>query len=147
LVRLITFFIGQSDLAPSTPYHYLKHRDRSGITDFEGGHSYITELGPVGRPDHPELNKTLSRYISVIKELFESGKLIPNPYQLIGTGGFEDALTALEHQQKGAGGNKKVVVKIQDPWLSIPIFAWYSELSDISVGMLFMISINTLLSG
>jgi len=100
---------------PEKGKRFTTTNDWSGITDFEGGHSYITELGPVGRPDHPELNKTLSRYISVIKELFESGKLIPNPYQLIGTGGFEDALRALEHQQKGAGGNKKVVVKIQDP--------------------------------
>jgi hypothetical protein len=72
-------------------------------------------LGGIGRPEHSEFNKELSGYIPLIQELFEKEKLLPNPYELIGSGGFEDALKALEHQQKGAGGNKKVIVKIQDP--------------------------------
>jgi hypothetical protein len=71
-------------------------------------------LGPVGRPESVELNKTLASYIPIIVALFEKGKLMPSPYDLIGEGGFADAIEALLYQAKGAGGSNKVVVKIQD---------------------------------
>jgi hypothetical protein len=104
-----------SSTPPRTRARCSKCYHRSGITDFEGGHTYNIKLGYIGQPEHPKFNERLSRYISVIQGLFEEGKLIPNPYELIGSGGFEDALKALAHQEKGAGGNKKVLVKIQDP--------------------------------
>jgi hypothetical protein len=87
--------------------------ERSAIPDFEGGKTRYISLGPIGRPEAAELNATLASYIPTLVALFENGKLVPGPYELIGKGGFEDGLKALEHQQTGAGGSKKVVVKVQ----------------------------------
>ncbi|KKZ66684.1 hypothetical protein EMCG_07641 [[Emmonsia] crescens] len=87
----------------------------SGITDFEGGKTKNVELGHVGRPHAEHVNKVLAEYIPVFVALFEQGnQLFPPPYDLVGQGGFEDALEAHQYQQKGAGGSNKVVVKIQD---------------------------------
>lgn len=45
--------------------------------------------------------------------LFEKGELKTNPYDLIGEGGFDSVLQALDYERKGAGGSNKVVVKVQ----------------------------------
>lgn len=89
--------------------------DWSGIADFEGGKTYVTKLGGVGRPEAEELNRNIEKYIPVIVGLIEAGKLVPTEYEAIGNGGFEDAVKAFHHQRSGAGGSRKVVVKIQDP--------------------------------
>lgn len=89
-------------------------QNRSGITDFEGGRTRCVELGPVGMPESGELNDAIASYIPIIVALFEKGKLKPSPYDLIGEGGFEDAVEALLYQAKGAGGSNKVVVKLQE---------------------------------
>jgi len=44
-----------------------------------------------------------------------TGKLQPGEYQVIGEGGFEDAIKASKYQKSGAAGSQKVVVEIQDP--------------------------------
>ncbi|WEW58441.1 hypothetical protein PRK78_003909 [Emydomyces testavorans] len=88
--------------------------DWSGITDFEGGKTRPVALGPVGSPDGEYINKLLASWIPVLVALFEKEKLQPSPYDLIGEGGFESVLQALDYQSKGAGGANKVVVKIQD---------------------------------
>ena len=88
--------------------------DWSGITDFEGGKTYGVQLGEVGRPEGKELNAKLGKYIPVIESLIEAGKLLPSEYEVIGDGGYDDAVKAFKHQTSGAGGSRKVVVKIQD---------------------------------
>jgi hypothetical protein len=87
---------------------------RTNITDFEGGHSYIVVLGPVGRPSAPEVNEKLSSYIPALVKLIEAGKLLVGPYDLLGDGGFEGAIQALTHFEQSGGSSKKIVVKIGD---------------------------------
>ncbi|OAP56807.1 hypothetical protein AYL99_08919 [Fonsecaea erecta] len=87
--------------------------DWSGIGDFEGAKTHAVKLGGVGRPDAAAVNKKIEAYVPVITALIEAGKLVPAEYEDIGTG-FEAAIKAYEHQRSGAGGSRKVVVKIQD---------------------------------
>jgi NADPH:quinone reductase-like Zn-dependent oxidoreductase len=98
----------------STEKLFATTNDWSGIGDFEGGKTYLVELGYVGRPEGAQLNKKIATYIPVITGLIEAGKLLPAEYEVIGSGGFEDAIKAYHHQLSGAGGSRKVVVKIQD---------------------------------
>ncbi len=86
----------------------------SGISDFEGGKTHLVALGDVGRPEGTELNAKLAMYIPVITGLIEADRLLPATYEVIGNGGFDDAIKAYRHQLSGAGGSRKVVVKIQD---------------------------------
>jgi len=97
------------------PKYFSTTNDWSNITDFEGGHSYIVALGPVGRPSSPELNEQLSGYISTLVKFIEIGKLLPGPYVLLEDGGFEDAIQALGQFEQSGGSSKKIVVKIGDP--------------------------------
>ncbi|OAX81731.1 hypothetical protein ACJ72_03922 [Emergomyces africanus] len=102
-------------LPAEVPKLFCSTNSWSGITDFEGGKTKNVELGPVGRPNEEHLNNVLAEYIPVFVALFEQGgQLVPPPYDMVGQGGFEDALDAHQYQQKGAGGANKVVVKIQD---------------------------------
>ncbi|KIX93685.1 uncharacterized protein Z520_10591 [Fonsecaea multimorphosa CBS 102226] len=87
--------------------------DWSGIGDFEGAKTYGVKLGGIGRPEAAALNEKIEAYIPVITALIAAGKLAPAEYEVIGTG-FEAAIKAYEHQRSGAGGSRKVVVKIQD---------------------------------
>ncbi|ETI23023.1 hypothetical protein G647_04819 [Cladophialophora carrionii CBS 160.54] len=98
----------------STEKFFATTNDWSGIGDFEGGKTYPVALGTVGRPEATELNRKVATYIPVITGLIEAGKLLPTEYEVIGNGGFDDAVKAYHHQLAGAGGSKKVVVKIQD---------------------------------
>ncbi|KAK2810209.1 hypothetical protein FQN50_003179 [Emmonsiellopsis sp. PD_5] len=99
---------------PEGPKLFSSTNSWSGITDFEGGKTKIVELAPIGRPEAEELNKLLAEYIPVLVAAIDHKRFGPGPYDLIGQGGFEDALEALSYQQKGAGRGNKVVVKIQD---------------------------------
>jgi len=85
------------------------------IDNFEGGTTYKVQLGEVGRPESKELNDNIERYIPLIVALIETDQLKPSEYEVIGEGGFEDAIKAYHHQVSGAGGSRKVLVKIQDP--------------------------------
>ncbi|KAJ9612425.1 hypothetical protein H2200_004022 [Cladophialophora chaetospira] len=98
----------------STEKLFATTNDWTGITDFEGGKTYLVQLGGVGRPEAADLNGKIAKYIPVITGLVESGKLVPSEYEVIGDGGFDAAVKAYHHQLSGAGGSKKVVVKIQD---------------------------------
>jgi len=89
--------------------------DWSAIGDFENGKTYPLELGGIGRPEAQELNKNIERYIPVIVGLVAAGRLLPGEHEVIGDGGFEDAVRAYQYQRSGAGGSRKVVVKVQDP--------------------------------
>lgn len=51
----------------------------------------------------------------MIVGLVESGKIVPNEYELVGQMGFDSAIEAYDYQRKGAAGSKKVVVKLQEP--------------------------------
>ena len=88
--------------------------DWSGIQDFEGGKTMYVELGHIGRGGADELNKTLEKHIPVIVRLVEDGKLKTSEYEVVGNGGFEDALKAFEYQGSGKAGSNKVVVKVQN---------------------------------
>jgi len=101
------------ELTTDTKY-FSTTNDWNGIGDFEGGKSYIIALGPIGRDGADELNADLARYIPVIGQLVEDGKIKPNDYDLVGEGGMEAILEAISYQQKGAGGSNKVIVKVQD---------------------------------
>jgi len=94
------------------PKYFPTTNDWTNITDFEGGHSYIVALGPVGRPSAPEVNEKLSSYIPALVKLIEAGKLLAGPHVLLGDGGFEDAIQALTHFEQSGGSSKKIVVKI-----------------------------------
>lgn len=100
-----------------------KHTDRklfattndwSGITDFEGGTTYNTELGPIGREDTTKLNGLLERYISVLVGLVEEGHVKTGAYEVVEKGGFEGVLEGYLLKSAGGGGSKKVIVKVQD---------------------------------
>jgi len=86
----------------------------SSIGDFEGGKTDTIQLGDIGRPEAEVVNGIIESYIPFIAGLIEAGKLLPTEYEVIGQGGFEDAVKAYDHQRSGAGGSHKVVVKIQD---------------------------------
>jgi NADPH:quinone reductase-like Zn-dependent oxidoreductase len=100
--------------ANSSEKLFATTNDWSSITDFEGGKTYGVALGVVGRPEGADLNKLIASYIPVITGLIEAGKLLPGEYEVIGNGGLEDAVKAYHHQVSGAGGSRKVVVKIHD---------------------------------
>lgn len=105
------------ELDSSEPKFFATTNDWSGITDFEGGSTYLTELGHIGKAgsaEEKETNKSLSSDIPMIVKLVEDGLVVTPEYEMIGEGGFDDAVKAYQHQVKGAGGSKKVVVKIQD---------------------------------
>ncbi len=72
-------------------------------------------LGPIGRPEAKELNDDIAKFVPVIVGLVEKERVVPNPYDIVGEGGFESVIEALKYQQKGAGGSNKVLAKIQDP--------------------------------
>jgi len=97
------------------PKYFSTTNDWTNITDFEGGHSYLVGLGPVGRPSSPKLNEQLSSYIPTLVEFIEAGRLLPGPHVLLGDGGFEDAIQALTQFEQSGGSSKKIVVKIRDP--------------------------------
>ena len=97
----------------STEKLFATTNDWTGITDFEGGSTHLVKLGGVGRPEASELNEKIAKYIPVINGLIESGKLLPAEYETVGSVGFEDVVKAYHHQLSGAGGSRKVVVKIQ----------------------------------
>ncbi|PGH07752.1 hypothetical protein AJ80_07957 [Polytolypa hystricis UAMH7299] len=99
---------------PNGPKLFATTNSWSGITDFEGATTNLIQLAAIGRPDAEQLNNQLASYIPVLVAMFEKKKLLPSPYDLIGEGGFECAIEALNYQKTGAGGANKVVVKIQD---------------------------------
>ena len=41
--------------------------------------------------------------------------MVPNPYDIVGEGGFESVIHALKNNKNIAGGSNKVLAKIQDP--------------------------------
>jgi hypothetical protein len=83
-------------------------------SEFSGVEPSIVKLGPVGRPEATELNAQISAFIPLIVSLVESGKVVPAEYEIIGSTGFESVLEAYAYQGAGKGGNKKVLVKLQD---------------------------------
>lgn len=85
------------------------------LQDFDGGTTYKVQLGEIGRPEGEQLNDKIEKYIPLIVALIEGGKLKASEYEIIGQGGFDDAVKAYHHQVSGAGGSRKVLVKIQDP--------------------------------
>jgi NADPH:quinone reductase-like Zn-dependent oxidoreductase len=94
--------------------YFSTTNDWSGIGDFEGGKTYPIALGVVGRPDGTELNAHIAKFIPLIVGLIEQDKMAPAAYDIVGQGGFDDAVEAYKYQKKGAGGSNKVLVKIQD---------------------------------
>jgi NADPH:quinone reductase-like Zn-dependent oxidoreductase len=102
------------ELDSSKPKLFSTTNDWSNIPSFEGGETHWTMLGKIGKPTEKEANQVLSDDIPLIVKLVEEGKVVTPEYEVIGDGGFEDAVKAYYHQVKGAGGSKKVVVKIQD---------------------------------
>jgi hypothetical protein len=106
-----------SEKSPSLGAKINQSPSRSGITDFYGCKPDLIALGPIGRdgPQAEALNSMLEKYIPVIIGLVEKEFIVPNPYDIVGKGGFEDVIEAYKYQQKGAGGSNKVIVKVQDP--------------------------------
>jgi NADPH:quinone reductase-like Zn-dependent oxidoreductase len=105
------------ELGSSKAKYFATTNDWSAIQDFEGGKTYCTELGRIGKSgdkEEKETNEIMAKDIPIIVKLVEGGQVVPAEYEVIGDGGFEDAVKAYRHQAKGAGGSKKVVVKIQD---------------------------------
>lgn len=86
--------------------------DWTGITNFEGGQTYLVKLGPIGRSDAQATNETLAKDIPMIVKLVEAGLVVSPEYEVVGNGGFDDAIQAYLLQAKGS--SKKVVVKISD---------------------------------
>ena len=83
-------------------------------SEFSGVEPYNVKLGPIGRPEATELGAQISAFIPLIVSLIESGKVVPAEYEIIGDTGFESAIEAYAYQGAGKGGNKKVLVKLQD---------------------------------
>lgn len=83
-------------------------------SEFFGVEPYRVMLGPIGRPEATKLDAQLASYIPLIVSLIESGKVVPAEYEIIGETGFDSVLEAYAYQGAGKGGNKKVLVKLQD---------------------------------
>ncbi|KAL3458211.1 chaperonin 10-like protein [Aspergillus heterothallicus] len=102
------------ELPEGVPRYFATTNDWSGITDFDGGKSHCIKLGLIGRDSDAGVNDMLAKSIPLLARLFELGNLSPAPYVEIGDGGFGAALEALDFHKSGAGGSKKVIVKVQD---------------------------------
>lgn len=83
--------------------------------DIAGCKQYQVLLGLIGRPESTDLNRDIEKFIPFIVALVEKEKIRPNPYDIVGGGGFHAVIEALKYQQKGAGGSNKVLAKVQDP--------------------------------
>jgi len=99
------------------PKYFSTTNDGTPMTaaEFGGATPYPVQLGPIGRADATDLNKDLSSYIPLIYNLVESGKIVPAEYEVIGSTGFESVPEAWKYQGSGKAGNKKVLVKLQEP--------------------------------
>ena len=95
-------------------YYFATTNPMANMAKLKDLKIYPISLGEVGRSDAKELNGDIAKFIPVIVGLIEHDKMSPSDYDIVGAGGFEDAIEALKYQQKGAGGSNKVVVKIQD---------------------------------
>ncbi|KAF1808958.1 GroES-like protein [Eremomyces bilateralis CBS 781.70] len=97
-----------------SPRYFTSTNGRDPIPDdapYEGGPIL---LGPVGRPEGTETNGRIEAFIPLVYKLLEAGELIPSEY-IVGGTGFESIVDAYQLQSSGKGGNKKVIVKLQDP--------------------------------
>ena len=97
-------------LFPNSPKLFSTTNDWSGIGDFEGGKTFEVHLGFLGRPEAKEINAAVEHWNPMLTSLYEAGVLHPHDQEVVGKGGFEDAVKAYKHKAGGA----KVVVKIQD---------------------------------
>lgn len=79
----------------------------------DGAKNYEIELGPIGSPDAETLNKNMAKWNAVIVKLFEEGLLSTNQYEVVGEG-WDAVIEAFEYYKSGKGGNKRVLVKLQD---------------------------------
>ncbi|ETN40473.1 uncharacterized protein HMPREF1541_04750 [Cyphellophora europaea CBS 101466] len=93
--------------------YFATTNDWPGPPDFEGGKTYHIELGPIGNPEATKLNEVLKKHIPVLTKYLADGRLTTPEYEVFGEG-FEAAVNAYAYQSSGKGGNKKVVVKVQD---------------------------------
>lgn len=82
---------------------------------------YKIALGLIGKPEpvlvaahKPTLNDDLAAYVTVIAQLLEDGKLVPNLLEIVNKGGFEAVEEALALQRKGTSGPVKVVIRLQE---------------------------------
>jgi Zn-dependent alcohol dehydrogenase len=87
--------------------------DWSNITDFEGGKTYEIQLGPIGAPRGEKLNKDMAKYNKIIEKLFEDGLLSTSQYDVAGEG-WDEVVKAYNYHKEGKGGNKRVLVHLQD---------------------------------
>jgi NADPH:quinone reductase-like Zn-dependent oxidoreductase len=87
--------------------------DWAGPGDFEGGKTFEIGIGPMGSPAAEDLNARMAKFNAMIVRLFEAGKLTAPVTEVVGQG-LDDVPKAYEYQSAGKGGNKKVLVKIQD---------------------------------
>ena len=79
-------------------------------------------LGPIGRGPEggaEKLDKMIAEYVPLIEGLLEKRRLAPNGYDIVGKGKkgeehWDDVLEALKYQQRGAGGSRKVLVRVGD---------------------------------
>lgn len=103
-------------LSPVQTKLFTTTNDWTGISDFEGGKTYIIDQGVIGRPDPEakEINRLLTGYIPVVVQLIEAGIIKNTPYEVVPTVGFEGIVEAYNKKSGGGVGGTKVVVKIQD---------------------------------
>lgn len=87
--------------------------DWGPITGFEKTKVDQIELGPIGSPGYKELNARAAKYNPIVVKLFEAGLLKPSDYDVVEEG-LEGAIKAYEYHKAGRGGNRRVLVKIQD---------------------------------
>lgn len=92
---------------------FVTTNDWSAITDFEGGKTYAIALGPIGSPEAKELNSNIAKYNAVIVKLFQASLLNCSEFEVIGAG-LEGAIETYHYHKAGKGGNKRILVKIQD---------------------------------
>ena len=91
--------------------------DWTPMEEYEDHETARVKLGIIGRAgddikDAPNINENIASYIPLLTRLLEAGKLRPNEYEVVSSG-FDGIAKAVEAQQKGSTGGKKVVVDLQ----------------------------------
>lgn len=90
---------------------------RDGFGEDGGVKLRRVDLGLIGRSGEdikpsPTINEDIASYIPMIVDLVEAGKLVPNPYEMVGEG-FDSIIQAVEKLTKGGGSSAKLIVKVQ----------------------------------
>lgn len=109
--------IGNDSSLPGTTQVTMtsnSHAHRDPLPETDDFTATNVSLGPIGKPQATETNKPVSSSLPFLYAMLKQGKIVPNDYIEYEKSGVEALPEASAFQLDGKGGNKKVIVKIQD---------------------------------